>query len=91
MNKERAKHMAEILLAYSEGKEIEERPYRRNWRSFEKIWMLDDEDYEYRIKPCEFWVCWDSGRELPDNPYIETDPENLTAYRYHIKVREVLD
>ena len=94
MTKDEAREAAAILLAYAEGKVIEERD-KRGCEEYMPEWcpypasaqpLFNFECYEYRIKP-ELKVWYLNFT----NDRFYADKENIPKGAMFVKVREVID
>lgn len=95
MNKERAKELAPILEAFSQGKKVQR--FNKGWVTYSKDIIPDghlDLPGEWRIKPepNEFWIVVDESTGGVKYALTRDEFESEQwSYLKTIKVREVLD
>ena len=95
MNRERVKELLPVFQAFADGEEIEyfSRTYAK-WRPMTcPNWYWDDK-YRIKRKPREWLICWNDSDVRADNPRcyeLDNFKDCVNHWKYHIKVREVLD
>ena len=87
MDRKKAKGLLPIIEAYAKGEDVivQERYKDSPWRDFDENWMIEHDEYQYRIKPepREFWID-------PDDYEVWLD-QDTPPVPHAIKVREVLE
>lgn len=93
--RERVKRLLPVLEAFANGAELEEN-IGGGWCGYNGTYIALCSGYDYRVKPREFWVCWNTENYPEDHDHTRwfESPKYdgcVSRWTNAIKVREVIE